>query len=39
MCNTGTCSITWTLHACAFSSNAFIMPHAAYMVVYSLHAW
>ena len=30
MCNTGTCSITWTLHDCAFSIKAFIMPHAAY---------
>ena len=39
MCNTGTCSITWTLHAGAFSIKAFIMPHAAYRVVYSLHAW
>ena len=39
MCNTGTCSITWTLHDCAFSIKAFIMPHAAYMVVYSLQAW
>ena len=39
MCNTGTCSITWTLHDCAFSINAFIMPHAAYRVAYSLQAW